>query len=112
MKTMLFLLLLLVSAPTAFAQDVPVALDRPTPVTLDLVDASVEEAIEMVGKLAGIAIEWHADVRAEVRSQPAAIRIVFVNSPVDKALAFMTQQVGLSYVVVDPKTVRIVLPAR
>lgn len=112
MKRMMFLLLLLVAAPTAFAQEVQVALDRPKPVTMQLVDASVEEAIAMVGELAGIAIEWDANVKEESRALPAPVRIVLVNAKAADALAFMTRQAGLSYVVVDGKTVRITMPAQ
>ena len=32
---------------------------------------------------------------------------MLVNSPVENALAFLTKQAGLSYVVLDAKTVRI-----
>ncbi len=112
MKPILFLLLSLVAAPGAFAQGSPVALDRPKPVTMELVDASIEEALEMVGELAGIAIQWDAGVREEVRSQPAAVRIVLVNARAVEALAFLTKQAGLTYVVIDGKTVRIQLAAQ
>jgi type II secretory pathway component GspD/PulD (secretin) len=110
MTPTLLLLLSLVVAPQAFTPSAPPALDRPAPITLKLVDAGLEEAIEMMGRAAGITIQWDASISDEVRSQP--VTASFVNAQLDKALDLLTREAGLTYVVVDAKTVRIAPPVR
>ncbi|MGE0865871.1 MAG: hypothetical protein AB7P34_18375 [Vicinamibacterales bacterium] len=100
-------------ASTALAQGTTPALDVSKPVTMKLVDARLDEAIEMVAQLAGISIQWDARVSAEARSRPAApVTVTFRDASVDEALALLTRRAGLAVVVVDPKTVRIVVAAR
>ena len=106
MKPTLVLLLSLAAAP-ALAQGAPV-LDRPAPVTMKLADARLEEALEMVCRLAGLTIQWDARISAEARSRPlTGATISFIDTPAADALAFLASKVGLTYVVVDAKTVRI-----
>lgn len=110
MKLILFLLLSLVVVPHAFAQSAAPVLDRPVPMTLKLVDADLDEAIAMIGRFAGITVQWDANVSAEVRSQ--TVTMSFVNAPLANALALLTHEAGLNCVVVDAKTVRIAPPVR
>jgi hypothetical protein len=113
MKPTLFLLLSLVGAPSALAQGAAVALDRPAPVTVKLADARLEDALATVCRLAGLTIQWDAKFSVETRSRTlTGATVNFVDTPAADALAFLTKQVGLTYVVVDGKTVRITMPAR
>lgn len=103
----------LLAASSALAEGVAPALDASKPVTMKIVDARLDEAIGMVGRLAGISIQWDASVSAEVRAQLVApVPISFLNAPVDEALAALTRRVGLAVVVIDAKTVRIASAAR
>ena len=109
MNPTLFLLLSLVAVPPVFAQRAP-ALESPAPITLKLVDTRLEEAIAMIGRFAGITIQWDATVTEEARSQ--TVTVSFVNAQLVKALALVLDETGLTYVVVEAKTVRITPAAR
>lgn len=103
----------LLVASSAMAQAVVPALDVSRPVTMKLVDVSLDEALGTIGRLAGISIQWDAAVSAEVRSQRIApAPISFRDAPLDQVLTALTRRVGLAVVVVDPKTVRIAVAAR
>ena len=102
----------LVVASSALAQGVAPVLDVSKPITLKLVDARLDDAIGMIGRLAGISIQWDASVSTEARSQPVAPPMSFLNATLDEVLAALTRQAGLTVVVVDAKTVRIELAAR
>lgn len=110
MKLILFLLVSLFPVPQVLAQNAAPVLERPAPITLKLVDASLEEAIGMMGRFAGITVQWDASVSEEMRSQ--LVTASFVNAQLDNALALLMHEAGLTYVVVDAKTVRIALPVR
>jgi hypothetical protein len=110
MKPALFLLLSLLIVPPAFAQIAAPVLEKSAPINLKLVDAGFEEAVGMIGRYAGITIQWDAAISKEARSQP--VTISFVNAQVAEALELLTKKAGLTYTVVDAKKVRIVPPVR
>ena len=103
----------LLVASTALAQGVAPVLDVSRRVTMKLVEARLDEALGLVGRLAGISIQWDATVSAAARSQAVApAPVSFLNAPADEALALLTRESGLAVVVVDAKTVRIAVAAR
>lgn len=102
----------LLIASSALAQGVAPVLDASQPVTIKFVDARTDEAIDFVGRHAGISIQWDAGVSAEARSQAVVPAISVREATVSDVLALLTRQAGLTLVVVDAKTVRIASPAR
>jgi len=102
----------LLIASSALAQGVAPVLDASRLVTVKFVDARTDEAIDFVGRQAGISIQWDPGVSAEARSQAVAPPISIRDAAVSEVLALLTRQAGLTLVVVDAKTVRIASPAR
>jgi hypothetical protein len=102
----------LLIASSALAQGVAPVLDASRPVTVKFVDARTDEAIDFVGRQAGISIQWDAGVSAETRSHAVAPSTSVRDATVSDVLALLTRQAGLTVVVVDSKTVRIVSAAR
>ena len=96
----------LLVAGSALAQPVAPVLDASKPITVNLVDIRLDEAIGFIGRMAGIAIQWDEKVSAGERSQLVA-RTSFVNASVEEALALLTREARLTLLVVDAKTVRI-----
>lgn len=75
-------------------------------VNLRLNEVNFAEAIQVIASAGGITIELDESVPAEVRTRQVAM-VNFRDATMDSVLRFVTERSGLTFVVVDAKTVRI-----
>ena len=66
------------------------------------------EAISMLAKVTGVTIEFDETVPEQVRRQPMTdSKIVLRDVNLEQAVAFLTERMGLSYIVLEGKSIRI-----
>ena len=94
------------TAPPATLLTVPNA-NRPISVTFNET-APFEDAIAMLAKVSGVPIEFDDTVPEQVRRQRMTdSSIVLRNVNLEQAVAKLTERMGLSYIVLEGKSVRI-----
>ena len=70
--------------------------------------APFEDAISMLAKVSGVTIEFDQTVPEQVRRQPMTdSEIVLRNVNLEQAVASLTERMGLSYIVLQGKSIRI-----
>lgn len=98
--------LLQVLTPPPTMLTVPTA-NKPISVTFNHT-APFEDAIAMLAKFSGVTIEFDETVPAQLRRQPMTdSKIVLKDVNLEQAVALLTERMGLSYVVVEGKSIRI-----
>ena len=66
------------------------------------------EAMAMLAKVSGVSIEFDETVPEELRRQPMTdSKIVLRNVNLEQAVASLTERMGLSYIVLEGKSIRI-----
>lgn len=98
--------ILQVAAPPPTLLTVPNA-NRPISVTFNDT-APFGDAISILAKVSGVMIEFHETVPEQLRRQPMTdSRIVLKDVNLEQAVAFLTERMGLSYIVLEGKSIRI-----
>ena len=98
--------LLQVVAPPPTLLTVPNG-NKPISVTFNNT-APFGDAISMLAKVSGVPIEFDATVPEKIQRQPMTdSKIVLTNVNLEQAVAFLTEKMGLSYIVVEGKSIRI-----
>ncbi len=70
--------------------------------------APFEDAISLLAKVTGVTIEFDQTVPERVRRQPMTdSRIVLRDVNLEQAVAFLTERMGLSYIVIEGQSIRI-----
>lgn len=70
--------------------------------------APFEDAISMLAKVSGVTIEFHETVPEQLRRQPMTdSRIDLRDVNLEQAVAFLTERMGLSYIVLEGQSIRI-----
>ncbi len=106
MQLLLALGVSLLAASSTQAQ--PGMLTETKPITVRFIaPATPEEIISTLAELSGTTIEWDQSVSEELRRTPIANQIVFTNATIRDALSLILKASGLSYRVVDSKTLLI-----
>jgi hypothetical protein len=81
--------------------------NRPLSVTFNDT-APFEDAISVLAKVSGVAIEFDQTVPEQVRRQRMTdSKIVLRDVNLEQAVAFLTERMGLSYIVIQGKAIRI-----
>ena len=98
--------ILQVAAPPPTLLTVPNG-NKPISVTFNET-APFGEAISMLAKASGVTIEFDQTVSEQVRRQPMTdSKIVLKDVNLEQAVAFLTERMGLSYIVLEGKSIRI-----
>ena len=70
--------------------------------------APFEDAISVLAKFSGVPIEFDDTVSKELRRQPMTdSKIVLKDVNLEQAVALLTERMGLSYIVLEGKSIRI-----
>jgi hypothetical protein len=94
------------TAPPPTLLTVPNA-NRPISVTFNHT-APFADAISMLARVSGVTIEFDQNVPEELRRQPMTdSKIVLKDVNLEQAVAFLTERMGLSYIVLEGKSIRI-----
>ena len=81
--------------------------NRPLSVTFNET-APFQDAISMLAKVSGVAIEFDETVPEEVRRKPMTdSKIVLKDVNLEQAVAILTERMGLSYIVLKGTSIRI-----
>ena len=81
--------------------------NRPISVTFNET-APFGEAISMLAKVTGVSIEFDQTVPEQLRRQPMTdSKIVLTDVNLEQAVAFLTERMGLSYIVLEGKSIRL-----
>jgi hypothetical protein len=81
--------------------------NRPISVTFNQT-APFEDAISVLAKVTGVTIDFDETVPKELRRQPMTdSKIVLTDVNLEQAVAFLTERMGLSYIVLEGKSIRI-----
>jgi hypothetical protein len=104
--TVTALVVVFVLSVGVFAQsDLPKCMQDAAPVTLSFRNVTVPEVLTFLGNTCGV------DVRVEgVGETPARPAVQFARTRIADAFAFLVRSAGLSYTVVDEKTVVVTKP--
>ena len=93
-------------APPPTLLTVPTA-NRPISVSFNET-AAFEDAIAMLAKASGVTIEFDQTVPEQLRRQPMTdSKIELRNVNLEQAVANLTERMGLSYIVLEGKSIRI-----
>lgn len=84
----------------------PLGLTAPMPQTVKFVDARLDEAMTTIARIAGVTLEFDASVNEADRGRLVG-QVTLVRTSAEDALTFLAKHAGLTYTVVDGKTVRI-----
>ena len=83
------------------------AANKPISVTFNET-APFEDAIATLAKFSGVPIEFHESVPEQVRRQPMTdSKVILKDVNLEQAVAALTERVGLSYIVLEGKSIRI-----
>ena len=78
------------------------------PVTLHFIQAApIGEALSVVGRLAGITIEFDKTVTEDMQRASLTQEMRMRDVSVEQAISALTSTNGLTYTIIGPKTVRI-----
>lgn len=75
------------------------------PLTIHFVNAPFMDAMGFVGRQAGITVEMDETATAERRN--AKLTLIMKDATLEEVLDTLTRLAGLSYMVVDPQTIRV-----
>ena len=101
-STFLAVMAVLVLSVGVFAQnDLPKSMQDASPVSLYFKNVTISEVLTFLGKTCGV------EVRVQGVEETATRQVQFARTSVADAFAFLVQSSGLSYTVVDEKTVLI-----
>src|SRR4051812_43428156 len=97
-----------VTVVAASAQQPQPALAATSPLTFHFFNSSVADTLDLVTKKAGITVQFADDVTAQMKRKEITVDGTSVT--LDEALSTIVKAAGLTYRVIDPKTVKIELP--
>jgi hypothetical protein len=90
------------------AQPAAPALAATRPIDMVFLMPPFESAIAAVAQTTGVTIELDDTVTSEVRQQPLSDRLLkLAGAGLEETIALLTRMKGLSYTIVDARTVRI-----
>lgn len=71
-------------------------------------NTTFESMVKVLGELSGVSIEFDQSVPTELRSAPVD-RLHFQDTELESALGFLTKRNNLTFIVISPNSIRIVL---
>src|SRR5689334_918558 len=108
MRQLLIAGALVLTSTSVVPAQTPLAPVSSNPIHLNFIQsAPLGEALSVIGRLAGITLEFDKTVTDEMQRAPLAKPMRMEGVTVEQAISVMTSTNGLSYTIIGPKTVRI-----